>query len=450
MDEGPGQLLVRPHFFIAFQGFHSRFGRGLFFGIVPYRLPGETDVKMFETASSWDLTAHESGHALHFALKPNSQGDDAGFGAWSESFGDQTAMWSSLRDPARVQQLLAETRGDLNQPNALTHFVEAFAALVGTGTGIREAFNDKKVSDTDEEIHHRSEVLTGAAYKIFVRIYGELKSVLEPAEAMSQAGEIMGILQARANDFTPESVLTLEDVGQAYLKVDKEYFDSHYRRLLVDEFRRREIFDANSEANWLRHEAARPQLFLPPQASDAQIEQTIHANLDKLGLGPEFGLVLQSVAHANYTAGPARQTQTIVRVQLTDGRAPDAQRYDNYGILVFRANGMLADYHSPLPAAAAAGQASLLANDTFAQTQARMVLRQAAQFGLDRHGVPLTLLRNADGQWTVAARVPSNDGPFEWVDVFTPEHPEGERRLTTLLPVPPDQRIPNVVDINNE
>jgi hypothetical protein len=65
--------------------------------------------------------------------------------------------------------------GDLNQSNALTRLEEAFAVFVSNGTGLRDAFHDKKVSDTDEEEHHRSEVLTGAAYKIFLKIYDELK-----------------------------------------------------------------------------------------------------------------------------------------------------------------------------------------------------------------------------------------------------------------------------------
>ncbi|MBI1760211.1 MAG: hypothetical protein HYR56_02135 [Acidobacteria bacterium] len=441
-----GLLLIRPHFYIDFNAFHSRSAHGLFFGIVPYRLPGETDIKFYELASSWEIAAHESGHALHFALKPNSYGDDLGFSFWGESFGDQTALWASLRNPARVQQLLNETHGDLNQSSAATRMNEAFAALLGAGTALRDAFNDKKVSDTDEEIHHRSEVLTGAAYKIFLRIYDELKGALGAAEAMRQAGEIMGIIQMRATDFTPENQMTLEDVGKAYLKVDKEFFGSRYHTVLVDEFMRREIFDADSVREWQAHEAALPQLYLLPSWGDEQIAQALQANQSRLGLGPNFGLQLQSVTRANSTGGPARQTQIIVRLQLTEGRGPNAALLDNHGILVFRASGGLADYHSPLPDG---GPSTPLAGDEFAQTQAWMQLRQAYQMRLDEHGVPLALVRNADGQWTVAARVPGNAGPFEWVDVFTPEHPQGERRVVGLPPVPPDTRLPSAIDISN-
>ena len=137
-----GLLLIRPHFYIDLNAFHSRFARGLFLGVTVYRRVGETEIKYYEMASSWEIVAHESGHALRFALKPNSYGDDPGYSTWGESFGDQTALWASLRNPERVQQLLNETHGDLNQSHAATRMNEAFAALVGVGTSSRDAFND--------------------------------------------------------------------------------------------------------------------------------------------------------------------------------------------------------------------------------------------------------------------------------------------------------------------
>jgi len=91
-----GKLETNAHAFIDFNAFYSPSAKGLFFGVVPYRLPGETQVKLFETATSWEMVAHESGHAIHHALKPNVDLTDKGFGQWGESFADQTAMWGSL------------------------------------------------------------------------------------------------------------------------------------------------------------------------------------------------------------------------------------------------------------------------------------------------------------------------------------------------------------------
>ena len=113
---------------------------------------------------------------MHAVLKPNVDHTGQGWAYWGESFGDQIAMWSSLRDPKRVRDLLDETSGNLYTSNSLSRIGEAFAALVGSGTGIRDSFNDDKVSTTTDEQHDRSSVLTGAAYTVFTQIYDKLKS----------------------------------------------------------------------------------------------------------------------------------------------------------------------------------------------------------------------------------------------------------------------------------
>jgi hypothetical protein len=436
-----GVLDIEPHAFIDFNAFYSPSTRSLFFAIVPYRLPSETQVKLFETVTAWELVAHECGHALHDILKPNVVHGEPGYDTWSESFGDQTAMWTSLQNRERVRNLLAETNGDFHQSNSLSRLVEAFAALIGKGTGIRDAFHDKKVSDTEEEEHDRSEVFTGAAYSFFLTVYDELKRTHEAEEALRQAGQILGFFLTRATDYTPENQMTLEDVAKAYLKVDKEFFGSRYHQVLVDEFTRREIFDGDSVREWWAHEVAVPQLFLHPQWSDEKIEQVLQANLDKLGIGPDFGLKLQSVTRIeNASRGPLRgrgPAQTIVRVQLTQGRGAQAQPLDNHGILVFRPNGLLADYHTALPS----GEQTSLLSDAFVQTQALARLDQAEQLRLDQRGVPLSIVRQPNGQLTVEARVLRGQGLNTYLEVFTLDKPQGERREIVIPPVPSNQRL---------
>jgi hypothetical protein len=437
-----GRLLINAHTFIGFNAFWSPSARGLFFGVVPYRLPGETgieNIKMFEMATSWEVVAHEAGHALHHAIKPNADLLHPGYHTWSESFSDQMAMWTSLRDWDRLLRLLAETNGDLNQSNALTRLGEARGALIGEDVALRDAFHDKKVSTTSPERHARSEVLTGAAYKIFLKIYDGLKAEHGAEEALRQAGQIMGFFVTRANDYMPENQMTLEDVAKAYLKVDKEFFDYRYHTLLVEEFTRRELFDADSVSEWFAHEAATPMLWLHPRWSDQEVEKMVQANQDKLGIGPEFGLKLQSVTRINRFRPARGSERTIVRVQLTRGRGEGATPLDNHGILVFHASGMLADYHAPLPSG---NHASLLTDDAFAQAQAMAMISQANQLGLDQRGAPLSIVRRPDGQLTVEARVLRGEGLNAYMEVFTLENPQGERREILIPPVPPDKRIP--------
>src|SRR5262245_22144348 len=346
-------------------------------------------------------------------------------------------MWTSLRDRDRLISLLAEANGDLNRSNALTRIGEALAELIGEGTGLRDAFHDKKVSDTSEEEHARSEVFTGAAYKFFLKIYGGLRTELGDEVALRKAGEIMGIFLTRANDYMPENQMTLEDVAKAYLKVDKEFFEYRYHAALVDEFTRREIFDADSVTEWWAHEAATPQLWLHPQWPDYMVERLIQASIDKLGIGPDFGLKLQSVTRINHIVRGMGLAQAIVRVQLMRGRGDSATPLDNHGILVFRGSGMLADYHSPLPS----GDSASLIADAFSQAQAMSMIGQAYQLSIAQRGAPLAIARRPDGQLMVEARIMRGAGLKPYMEVFTLDNPLGERREIVIPTLPPDKRI---------
>src|SRR5262249_34395690 len=189
--------------------------------------------------------------------------------------------------------------------------------------------------DTTEEIHDRSEALTGAVYKLFLTVYSRLKSerARKDQEALMEAGEIMGAFLTRSTDYTPENKMTLEDVAKAYLKVDKEFYGGRYHDMLGDEFIRRGDFEGGSGNEWVAHEAATPYLRLsrlPRRRSDSYVDELVQANLDRLGIGPDFGLKLQSVTEDD------QYGQTIVRVRLTLGRGDGATPLDNHGILVFR------------------------------------------------------------------------------------------------------------------
>lgn len=429
-----GRLEINTHAYIDLNAFFSPSTQSLFFGVLPYRDPSGAP-RIFETATSWDFAAHEAGHALYARLKPNHTHGDLETGAWSESFGDQIAMWASLRDPDRARALVEETGGDLAQSNAVTRLAEVFAALVGEGTGVRDAFHDKRVSDTDPQVHDRSEVFTGAAYRLFLVVYGELAEGRAAAEAASEAARVLGVFATRAADFMPENAVTLEDVGKAYLKVDGELFGGRYHGALVDELTRREIFDAGSLGEWLAHEAGLPALALPRRGSAREVTRWLAAHLDALAIGPDFGLALQSVVRCDARDGTG---ETIVRVQLTLGRGADAAPLDNHGVLVFRADGSLADYHAPLPPAEPA--ARLAAGD--AGAEARSVVEDARRRGIDRHGAPLALVRRPDGRLAAEARVLRSEGIGAWLEVFTQDAPEGERREAVIPPVPADRSVP--------
>ena len=234
----------------------------------------------------------------------------------------------------------------------------------------------------------------------------------------------MGIFLMHTHDYTPESNVSLEDVGKAYLKVDKEHYAGQFRNILASEFTAREIFDSTSVAEWMAHEAALPNLQIPQDASDRKVDKVIQANLDKLGIGPDFGLKMQSVARER------RFGKTTVRVQLTDGRGDSAPLLDNHGILTFRADGTLADYHSPLPA----DQTSQITVQS--NMEGPVLVNEARKFGLDRRGGLLSIVRRPNGGLAVEVRVMRSEGIYCWLEVFSLDHPEGERREVIIPTIP--------------
>jgi hypothetical protein len=206
--------------------------------------------------------------------------------------------------------------------------------------------------------------------------------------------------------------------------------------MLVNEFTRRELFDEAALRDWLAHEDALPRLWLPSWSTDKEVAKFIELNQDRLGTAPDFGLKLQSVTRLN----GAGQGRMIVRVQLTQGRGADAMPLSNHGILVFRANGDLADYHSPVP-----GGVDGPGSDKYSRAQA--AIGQARQARLHLRGVPLSLVRKADGSLSAEAQILRGEGLNAYVEVFTPENPAGERREILHSPLSPAQsrRIADVL-----
>jgi hypothetical protein len=81
--------------------------------------------------------------------------------------------------------------------------------------------------------------------------------------------------------------------------------------------------------------------------------------------------------------------------------------------------------------------------------QATALLNRARQFGLDHRGGLLSIVRRGDGQLSVETRIMRNQGMYCWAEVFSVEHPEGERREVIVPTVPGNLRgvQPNGVQI---
>ncbi len=397
-----GQMAIDAHSFIGVNANYSPLDRSLRFGVVPYKT-AEGELRLFEMASSWEVVAHESGHAVQDVLKPHKGLVDLGYRQWGESFGDQLSMWGSLEDPERVAALLEETGGDFSRSNALSRIAEAYGTLNGTpGGALRDAVNTLKVSDTSTQFHERSEVLTGAAYQVFQGVFqGLVQEGRAPAEALREAGNVMGTFLMRTTQHTPENAMTLEDVGKAYLKVDQEYFGGKYRALLEGELTTRGILTPASLKAHAAHEAMTPKLVLTDRSREGT-SKLLKDHQEQLNLGGGFGGKLTSF-HTDDLG------QTVVRFQLERGGAVA----NNHAVMVFRADGSLMDYQNPMPASLEPAKAAAL-------------LDQARSLGLHRQGT-LQLVERPEGGFTVQAVREERRGSDPHLQVFTLENPRGAR-----------------------
>jgi hypothetical protein len=79
------------------------------------------------------------------------------------------------------------------------------------------------------------------------------------------------------------------------------------------------------------------------------------------------------------------------------------------------------------------------------EAQVLALIDRAKQLGLDRHGVPLSIVRKPDGQLTVEARVMRGGGMNPYIEAFTLDNPGGVRR-EIITPLPGRERVPIVPD----
>lgn len=171
---GSPQLLVVPRAGLWANAYYERESRSLqfFFVAVPNRR------RRVYTAHSQDIVAHETAHALLDGIAPdlyNAVSPQAL--AIHEATADIAALISSLRCRELAARVLEEHAGDISRSSVFSGVAEQFAgALGGSRAVLRDLKNDKKLSDVlRSEPHELSEVLSGAFYEVFLRIYETLR-----------------------------------------------------------------------------------------------------------------------------------------------------------------------------------------------------------------------------------------------------------------------------------
>jgi hypothetical protein len=249
--------------------------------------------EVVRTAQSADVVSHETGHALLDALRHRYISSlSVGAGGFHESFGDMTAILAALHDDKVVEALLAETRGDLGQPNIVARLAERLGQSQEVEKGrpapesLRLALNSHKyadmhflpfVADDDnqpgQESHQYSLLFTGAFYDILVGLYQQAMAARPGASArehLAFARDTAGRLLFRGMEFAPVGDISYREAALAMLTADRLDNEGAFRPLLEAVFTQRKILTPEDLEAFDRAWAALPDLRMPKNITTAK------------------------------------------------------------------------------------------------------------------------------------------------------------------------------------
>lgn len=213
------------------------------------------------TAEASDVVAHELGHAILDAYRPDLW-NAASMEIWAfhEAFGDMVAMISILQYDEAVGLLLSETGGNLRQHNIMSDVAEGVSKILAKEHGgdpsdyIRSGINDFKyvepetlpkiapLNQLSSEPHSFSRIFFGAFYDIFVMIYEtEIQAGLVPPHALMVARNVCASYLGRAIRNAPASVRFYESMAKTLLWCDWAYGGKIYHDKMYEIFLNRKI-----------------------------------------------------------------------------------------------------------------------------------------------------------------------------------------------------------------
>jgi len=213
-------LAVFPHGLPdVMNAYYSRDERALKFGdFVP---SGETG-RMY-TCRSFDIVAHETGHAVLDGLKPRwlLRRNPPQTGGLHEAFGDLTAIFLALSQLDQAEAVIAQTKADLHDKTFLADMAEQFGLALGRPNGLRNADNDLTLAQAGNEVHALSQVFTGAVYDILADMFAfeRRPGLVDDAALLYRTGEYLCGLVLRALMAAPDFGATYAHVASLMLQL---------------------------------------------------------------------------------------------------------------------------------------------------------------------------------------------------------------------------------------
>ncbi|HWB73891.1 MAG TPA: hypothetical protein VG755_03025 [Nannocystaceae bacterium] len=210
--------------------------------------------KFFRMAVSTDVVAHEIGHAVLDAMRPelwDSHGTETA--AFHESFGDCLAILTALQDPqtrravvkTRTRKNVVETWGENMAKGSKALDPEHNASAPRRA---RNAFewqlpttlaDDGGPGELINECHSFGQIFTGCFYDAILGVFDLLEGVAE--RRLLRAANIVGALLGEAIENAPVVTRFFRAIGRAMVKADEAQHASKYRAAIVAAFERHNV-----------------------------------------------------------------------------------------------------------------------------------------------------------------------------------------------------------------
>jgi hypothetical protein len=178
-------------------------------------------------ALNFDVVAHEFGHLIIYGSVgiPAHPAEASEYFGFQESAADTTAMIAALHFESLIEDVLAESRGNLYSYNELNRFAE-----LARNEQIRLASNAVKLSafaDGWDDEHDLSQPLTGAIFDILVDIFQEnlvarglvSRTAADLSDRVAQRPELAAVVQSMFDEAYPGQ----EDGFRAALIETRDY-----------------------------------------------------------------------------------------------------------------------------------------------------------------------------------------------------------------------------------
>lgn len=202
--------------------------------------------KMKHTARSFDIVAHEVGHAILDAIRP---------GYWSswqletcaihESFADLTVILTTIAQPDLCKKILFFSKGNLHDKSFFSSVNGDFGASLGKPTkGFAAASNQMTMHDAGADIYSISCVFTATLYDIVADFFKAQRKPdsIDDALTLLKTGEHITDLLLKAMLRGPARNAVFKDIADKMISLEK---NKELRNILKQNFEKRFILGIN-------------------------------------------------------------------------------------------------------------------------------------------------------------------------------------------------------------